>query len=151
MLVTCACKWMHMQQPAEPLTFFSSPCRELRWVSRLSALSALPPWNLTGDIPYTMKHIHITLSLIVGCNHGREKVWSYRHQGYKKGPQDVLFSATTSPSHLNVGYHLSTYMYCHNMQPLILAYILHNNQRLEVMKRLPGKGGGVYAHMHPST
>ena len=50
------------QEPAGPLTFFSSPCRELRWVSRLSALSVLPPWNLTGDIPHTLEtyitHIH---------------------------------------------------------------------------------------------
>ena len=85
--------------------------------------------------------IHITLSLIVGCNHGREKDWSYRHQGYKKGSQDVLFSATPPPPQCGLPY-LSTYMYCHNMQPLILAYILHNNQRLEVVKRLQG-GGGV--------
>ena len=48
--------------------------------------------------------------------------------------------------HLNVGYHLSTYMYCHNMQPLILAYILHNNQRLEVVKRLRGRRRGICPH-----
>ena len=84
---------------------------------------------------------------------GREKVWSYRHhakRGDKKGPQDVLLSATPPPQ---CSYHLSTY--CHNKQLLILASILHSNQRLKVGKRLLGErelgGGGVHAHMHPST
>ena len=157
------------------LFFFSLPRTSLGFspFSTLCTASLELNWRYTTHIG-NIYHSHTctkfiqcnctntTLSLIVGCKHGREKVWSYRHyakRGYKKGPQDVLLSATPPPPP-QCSYHLSTY--CHNKQLLILASILHSNQRLEVVKRLLGErelggggGGGrgtcPHAPFHPHT